>query len=167
MDLAFQIAEWSSCYKPERNIGAVIVRNKRILTTGYNGAPAGMESCVDKQTCMRNDLGIRSGERHELCYAIHAEQNAIIQAARLGVSIDGATMYCTHQPCAICAKMIINSGIERLVYAHPYPDAFAQSILEAADIQVEQMPREVAEAGNEDPTSTREACRCADGGPRT
>lgn len=138
MDLAFQIAEWSSCYKPERNIGAVIVRNKRILTTGYNGAPAGMESCADRQRCLRNDLGIRSGERHELCYAIHAEQNAIIQAARLGVSIDGATMYCTHQPCAICAKMIINSGLERLVYAIEYPDEFAQDILGTADIHVER-----------------------------
>lgn len=142
MELAFQIAEWSSCFKPERNIGAVIVRNKRILTTGYNGAPAGMESCMDRQSCLRNDLGIRSGERHELCYAIHAEQNAIIQAARLGVSIDGATMYCTHQPCAICAKMIINSGIERLVYAFEYPDAFAQDILKTADILVEQLSAE-------------------------
>lgn len=138
MDLAFQIAEWSSCYKPERKVGAVIVKNKRILTTGYNGAPAGMQSCRERETCLRNDLGIRSGERHELCYAIHAEQNAIIQAAKLGVSIDGGTIYCTHQPCAICAKMIINAGISRIIYAVPYPDEFAQKILSEVPISVEQ-----------------------------
>lgn len=141
IELAFQIAEWSSCYKPERKVGAVIVRNKRILTTGYNGAPAGMDSCMEREVCMRNELGIRSGERHELCYAIHAEQNAIIQAAKLGVSIDGATIYCTHQPCAICAKMIINAGIERIVYSVPYPDSFAQQLLGDTDVTVEQADR--------------------------
>jgi dCMP deaminase len=83
-------------------------------------------------------MGIASGERQELCYAIHAEQNAIIQAAKLGVSIDGATMYCTHQPCAICAKLIVNSGIERVVYLNPYPDDFAKKIFDAVDIKIEQ-----------------------------
>lgn len=164
MNLAFEIAEWSSCYKPERNIGAVIVRNKRILTTGYNGAPAGMQSCVDRMACLRNDLGIRSGERHELCYAIHAEQNAIIQAARLGVAIDGATMYCTHQPCAICAKMIINAGISRLVYCIPYPDSFAQDILETASITVEQIdcvpPQPTGRAYTEHPDAPHERSAC-------
>ncbi len=139
--LAFRIAQWSSCYKPDRCVGAITVKDKRILTTGYNGAPAGLESCVERGRCARNDLGIPSGQRHELCYAIHAEQNAIIQAAKLGVSIDGATLYCTHQPCAICAKMIINAGISRIVYAVPYPDVFAQQLLSEAAIQVEQMPR--------------------------
>lgn len=138
MDVAQEIAGWSSCYKPDRNVGALIVKNKRILTTGYNGAPAGVKSCRERDTCMRADLGIASGTQHELCYGIHAEQNAIIQAARLGVSIDGATIYCTHQPCSICAKMIINSGIRRVVYREPYPDAFAQSIFEQADVTVER-----------------------------
>lgn len=155
MTLAFQIAEWSSCFKPERKVGAVIVKNKRILTTGYNGAPAGMQSCMERRTCLRNELGIRSGERHELCYAIHAEQNAIIQAAKLGVSIDDATMYCTHQPCAICAKMIINAGISRLVYAVPYPDDFAKRILDAADIGIEWIELAVSPAQADTAEHTR------------
>lgn len=137
MDLAFEIAKWSSCYKENRNIGAIIVRNKRILTTGYNGAPSGMTSCKERGECLRVKMGIPSGKRHELCYAIHAEQNAIIQAAKLGVSIEGATLYCTHQPCAICAKMIINAGIARVVYDRPYPDEFAERLLSEADIVVQ------------------------------
>ena len=136
--LSQTIATWSSCYKEDRQIGAVIVRNKRILTTGYNGAPAGVTSCKDRGECLRVRLGIASGTKHELCYAIHAEQNAIIQAAKLGVSIEGATLYCTHYPCAICAKMIVNAGIARLVYIHPYPDDFSRQILDEADIVVEQ-----------------------------
>lgn len=136
--LSQTIATWSSCYKENRQIGAVIVRNKRILTTGYNGAPAGVTSCKDRGECLRVRLGIASGTKHELCYAIHAEQNAIIQAAKLGVSIEGATLYCTHYPCAICAKMIVNAGIARLVYIHPYPDDFSHQILDEADILVEQ-----------------------------
>lgn len=138
MDLTCEIAKWSSCYKPDRNVGAIIVKNKRILTTGYNGAPAGIKSCADKGECLRNNLGIKSGERHELCYAIHAEQNAIIQAAKMGVPIEGATLYCTHQPCAICAKMIVNSGIKRVVYLYPYPDDFTKQIFEESETLVEQ-----------------------------
>lgn len=135
MDLACEIAKWSSCYKPNRNIGALIVKNKRILTTGYNGAPSGMASCKERGECIRNNMGIPSGERAEICYAIHAEQNAIIQAAKLGISIDGATIYCTHQPCSICAKMIVNAGIERVVYLNPYPDDFAKQIF--ADVSMD------------------------------
>lgn len=138
MDLTCEISKWSSCYKPDRNVGAVIVKNKRILTTGYNGAPAGIKSCADKGECLRNNLGIASGSRHELCYAIHAEQNAIIQAAKTGVPIEGATLYCTHQPCAICAKMIVNSGIKRVVYLHPYPDDFAKQIFEESNTEIEK-----------------------------
>ncbi len=111
MEVADLISTWASCYQSERKIGAVIVKNKRILTTGYNGAPAGIRTCVERGECMRKRQGIASGTRHELCYAIHAEQNAIIQAAKLGVSIQDATLYCTHQPCVICAKMIVNAGI--------------------------------------------------------
>lgn len=111
MEMARLIATWASCYQAERKIGAVIVKDKRIMTTGYNGAPAGIRTCVERVECLRRKLGIESGTRQELCYAVHAEQNAIIQAAKLGVSIDGATLYCTHQPCILCAKMIVNAGI--------------------------------------------------------
>lgn len=137
MELTQSIAKWSSCYQANRKIGAVIVKNKRILTTGYNGAPAGIKSCVEKGECMRRRLNIPSGTRHELCYAIHAEQNAIIQAAKLGVNIDGATLYCTHQPCILCAKMIVNAGIRRVVYHEGYPDEFALEIFKESGVAVE------------------------------
>jgi len=137
MSLTEEIGSWSSCYKRDRKIGAIIVMNKRILTTGYNGAPQGIPSCVDKQRCIRLERNIPSGTHHELCYAIHAEQNAILQAARMGIKIDGATLYCTHQPCTICTKMIINVGIQRVVYRHPYPDPFAKQLMEEAGILVE------------------------------
>ena len=116
MEMADTVGTWSSCYKDDRHVGAVIVKNNRVLTTGYNGAPAGIKSCTEKGVCLRQQLGIASGTRHELCYAVHAEQNAIIQAARLGISLEGATLYVTHQPCVICARMIINSGISRIVF---------------------------------------------------
>ena len=136
MELSKTIGTWSSCYQKNRKIGAVIVRNKRILTTGYNGAPAGVTSCVERGECMRRKLNIPSGTQHELCYAIHAEQNAIIQAAKLGVTIEGATMYCTHQPCVICAKMIVNSGISRVIYGEGYPDEFSLRIFEMANVEL-------------------------------
>lgn len=138
MDLVDHIAGWSSCYQDNRKIGAIIVRDKRIITTGYNGAPAGVVPCRDKGVCMRREKGIPSGEQQQLCYAIHAEQNAIVQAAKLGISIDDATMYCTHQSCTICAKLIVNSGIKRVVYRHPYPDDFASIIFNEAGVVVEQ-----------------------------
>lgn len=133
--LAQTIAEWSSCYKENRQIGAVIVKDKRILTTGYNGAPAGMPSCKERGECLRMKLGIASGTRHELCYAIHAEQNALIQAARLGLSVKDATLYCTHHPCAICSKLIVNSGIKKVVYINDYPDDFAKEILKECGVE--------------------------------
>ena len=136
MELSKTIGTWSSCYQQNRKIGAVIVRNKRILTTGYTGAPAGVTSCVERGECMRRKLNIPSGTQHELCYAIHAEQNAIIQAAKLGVTIEGATMYCTHQPCVICAKMIVNSGISRVIYGEGYPDEFSIRIFEMANVEL-------------------------------
>lgn len=138
MDMSKMVAEWSSCFKPDRKVGAVIVKDKRILTTGYNGASSGILSCMEKGECMRVMMNIQSGTRHELCYAVHAEQNAIIQAAKLGVSVDGATLYCTHQPCTICAKMIINAGIKRVVYCYGYPDDFSMSLFEQAGVNVEK-----------------------------
>ena len=136
MDMAGQIATWTSCARPGRAIGCVIVKNKRIMTTGYNGAPAGLKTCAERGGCLREKLGIPSGTRSEVCYATHAEQNAIIQAAKLGVSIDGATLYCTHQPCSICAKMIINAGIQRIVVKDGYPDELAVEILKEAGLRI-------------------------------
>jgi len=138
MQMAFSVATWSSCFKENRQVGAVIVRDKRILTTGYNGAPAGIRSCKEKGECMRIKLGIASGTRHELCYAVHAEQNAIIQAAKLGICLEGTTMYVTHQPCSICAKMIINSGIKRIVYKEGYPDEFSKTLFDECGMILEQ-----------------------------
>ena len=142
MELAGVISGWASCYKADRKIGAVIVKNKRIVTTGYNGAPAGITTCVERGECLREKLGIASGTRHELCYAVHAEQNAIIQAARLGISIDGATLYCTHQPCVLCAKMIVNAGIRRVVYREGYPDDFALEMLNEGGVELERFQPE-------------------------
>jgi len=142
MEMAEVIAGWASCYQKDRKIGAVIVKNKRIVTTGYNGAPAGIKTCVERGECLRKKLGIPSGTKHEICYAIHAEQNAIIQAAKLGSSIDGATLYCTHQPCVICAKMIVNSGITRVVYKHGYPDEFAVQMLIEGGVKLERFVEE-------------------------
>lgn len=138
MDMAVQIGGWSSCFKENRHVGAIIVKNKRVIATGYNGAPQGIKSCADKGVCMRNEQGIESGTRHELCYAVHAEQNAIIQAARVGCSVEGCTLYCTHQPCVICAKIIINSGIARIVYKEGYPDDFSMQLFEEAGVKIEK-----------------------------
>ncbi len=142
MELSGVIAQWASCYQADRKIGCVIVKNKRIVTTGYNGAPAGIKTCVERGECLRKKLGIASGTRAEMCYATHAEQNATIQAAKLGSSIDGATLYCTHQPCVICAKMIVNSGVNRVVYENGYPDDFAIDILKEGGVILERFQRD-------------------------
>ncbi len=144
MDMAHVIATWTSCYMPGRAIGCVIVKDKRIMTTGYNGAAAGLRTCKERGECLRRKLGIASGTRAEVCYAIHAEQNAIIQAAKLGVSIDGGTLYCTHQPCSVCARMIINAGIKRVVYQEGYPDAFSIELFEEAGVILERFDPETA-----------------------
>ncbi len=145
MEMAHVIAGWTSCFMPGRSIGCVIVKDKRIMTTGYNGAPAGLKTCKERGECMRRRLGIQSGTRAELCYAIHAEQNAIIQAAKLGVSIDGATLYCTHQPCSVCAKMIVNAGITRVVYQEGYPDEFSLEIFKEANVLLERFDPQEAQ----------------------
>lgn len=139
IEMAFLVGTWSSCFQDSRQVGAVITRDKRILTTGYNGAPSGILNCRDRGECLRKKLNIPSGTRHEICYAVHAEQNAIIQAAKLGVSVQGATLYCTHQPCSICAKMIINSGISRVVFVNGYPDEFSVKMFEEAQVRFEKI----------------------------
>ena len=135
MEIAEIVKTRSTCLR--RQVGAVIVKDNRIITTGYNGAPSGLRHCTDIGGCERERLHIPSGQRHELCRALHAEQNAIIQAAKLGVNIDGSTLYCTHQPCILCAKMIVNAGIVRVVYHSGYPDDFALDIFKEAGVQVE------------------------------
>ncbi len=144
MEMARLVASWSSCFNEGRAIGAVIVKDKRVMTTGYNGAPAGMKTCKERGECLRRKLGIPSGTRAEICYAIHAEQNAIIQAAKIGVSIQDATLYCTHQPCSVCAKMIVNSGIRRVVYEQGYPDDFALAFFEETGVLLERYQKENA-----------------------
>ena len=133
MEMAELAATRSSCLR--RNVGAVIVKDNRAIATGYNGAPRGLKHCSELGGCLRQKMNIPSGERHELCRALHAEQNAIIQAACMGNSIEGATIYITHQPCVICSKMLINSGIKRIVVKEGYPDKMAEEILAEAGLK--------------------------------
>ncbi len=134
MQMAELAATRSTCLR--RQVGAVIVKDKHVIASGYNGAPRGIAHCEELGGCLREKLGVPSGERHELCRALHAEQNAIIQAATLGLSIEGGTIYVTHQPCVICAKMIINAGIRRIVVKQGYPDDMARDILAEAGMRV-------------------------------
>jgi len=133
MDITKLVAKRSTCLR--RAVGAVVVKDRRILSTGYNGAPVNVTHCVDAG-CLREKLNVPSGEKHELCRGIHAEQNAIIQAAYHGVSIKGATLYCTNLPCSICAKMIINAGIKAIYYVEGYADSISEDMLKEADIQL-------------------------------
>ncbi len=136
MDLAETVAGWSSCFQENRHVGAIIVKDKRILTTGYNGASSGIESCAERGECLRRKRNIASGTMQEVCYAVHAEQNAIIQAAKLGISLEGSTMYVTHQPCVICTRMIINSGVKTVIYKNGYPDDFALELFSQSDVKL-------------------------------
>lgn len=133
LEIANVVKKRSTCLR--RQVGAVIVKENRILTTGYNGVPPKIEHCSTKG-CLRQKLNIPSGEKHELCRALHAEQNAIIQAAKNGVSIEGATIYVTHQPCIICTKLIMASGIKRVVYSGEYPDELSLEMLNESSIEV-------------------------------
>ena len=131
MDITRVVATRSTCLR--RQVGAVVVKDKRLLTSGYNGAPQGLAHCLEVG-CLRERMGISSGQRHELCRGLHAEQNAIVQAALHGVGIAGSTIYCTHQPCSACAKMIINAGIRRIVFEFPYPDELSRDLLAEAGV---------------------------------
>ncbi|MCX5845820.1 MAG: cytidine/deoxycytidylate deaminase family protein [Deltaproteobacteria bacterium] len=136
MDIADLVSKRSTCLR--RSVGAVLVKDRRVLATGYNGAPSGLHHCLDVG-CLREQLGVPSGERHELCRGLHAEQNAIIQAALHGVSVNGSTLYCTNHPCIICAKMIINAGIITVVAKADYRDKLAEDILEEAGVEVSRI----------------------------
>lgn len=136
MEICHVVAKRSTCLR--RKVGALLVADRRILTTGYNGPPKGVAHCAEIGGCHRDRLGIASGQRQELCRALHAEQNAIIQAAVHGVKLDGVTCYCTNQPCVICAKMLINADVRRIVFAGPYPDQLALEMLREADVEIVQ-----------------------------
>lgn len=133
MEITNVVAKRSTCLR--RQVGAIIVLDKRILASGYNGAPSNLAHC-EEVGCLRTEMKVPSGERHELCRGLHAEQNAIIQAALHGSSIKGAKLYCTHQPCVVCAKMIINAGIVEIIYEGEYPDSLSQEMFNQAGIKV-------------------------------
>ncbi|HVN96530.1 MAG TPA: cytidine/deoxycytidylate deaminase family protein [Syntrophorhabdaceae bacterium] len=142
MGIARIVAQRSTCLR--RNVGALIVKGKRILATGYNGAPSGLTHCMDL-SCLREQMKIAPGERHELCRGLHAEQNAIIQAAFHGVSINGADLYCTHLPCSICIKMLINAGIKKVFYVDGYPDDLSMKLIDESTIVLQKVVLNSAE----------------------
>jgi len=133
--IATTVAERATCLR--RRVGAILVRDKRILSTGYNGAPRNIPHCADVG-CLREKMNVPSGERHELCRGLHAEMNAILQAAIHGVSVEGATCYSTNYPCSLCAKMLVNVGVKRVVVMEPYPDDLAKEIFEMAGVSIVQ-----------------------------
>ena len=133
MEMAHLVAKRSTCLR--RNVGAILVKDKHILSTGYNGAPKGLEHCSEVG-CLRKELGILSGERHEICRGLHAEQNAIIQAAVFGISIKNSVLYCTNTPCVVCAKMLINAGVKEIVYSGGYPDDLAKKMISESKIKI-------------------------------
>lgn len=139
MEITKVVAKRSTCLR--RKVGAIIVKDKRIITTGYNGAPSRLAHCVDTG-CLREKLGVPSGQRHELCRGLHAEQNAIIQAAVHGVSVSGGTLYSTTQPCILCSKMLVNAGITQIVFAGDYPDELSLTVLKSAGVELYPWPKE-------------------------
>ena len=142
MDITRLVATRSTCLR--RHVGAILVKERNILATGYNGVPSGISHC-DVAGCLRERLKVPSGERHELCRGLHAEQNAIIQAARHGINIDGSTLYCTTMPCIICTKMLINAGISAIIYAEGYADDLAREMLAETGITVSHFTSEHSE----------------------
>ncbi len=139
MEITELVSRRSTCLR--RRVGALLVRDRQILTSGYNGAPRGLPHC-EEVGCLRDAQSIPSGERHELCRGLHAEQNAIIQAATHGVSLKGSTLYTTTHPCIICTKMIINAGIHRVVYREGYADELAGEMLDQAGIIMDHAGKE-------------------------
>ncbi len=137
MEITRVAASRSTCLR--RKVGALIVKDNRILATGYNGAPAGLTHCLEIG-CLREKLGIPSGQRHELCRALHAEQNAIIQAAVYGTAIKGSIIYVTNQPCVMCSKMIVNAGIQKVIYSGDYPDDLSLDIFKEAGVELIRFP---------------------------
>ena len=138
LKMALIVSERATCRR--HSVGAVIVKDKIVISTGYNGAAKGAKDCLELG-CLRDEMGIKSGEKHEICRAIHAEQNAIIQASSKGISLDGSTMYCTHTPCNICAKMMVNAGIKEVIVFERYDDDSFQKLFEELNIKVRFLPK--------------------------
>ena len=138
MEVAHLVSRRATCLR--RSVGAVLVKDKKILATGYNGAPSGLKHCIDSK-CLREILKIPSGERHELCRGLHAEQNVLLQAALSGISTKDSILYITNQPCIICAKMLINAGIKEIVIAGAYPDKMAKDFLGEAKIKIRKIEK--------------------------
>lgn len=136
IDIARLVSKRSTCLR--RKVGAVIVKQRRVLATGYNGTPTNITHC-EETGCLRQSLGIPSGQRHELCRGLHAEQNALLQASLYGISLEGSSIYCTNQPCVICVKMLINAGIKEVVIRDGYPDKLAREFLKEAKIKVRKL----------------------------
>ncbi|MEO0098303.1 MAG: dCMP deaminase family protein [candidate division WOR-3 bacterium] len=136
IQIAQMVSERSTCLR--RKVGAILVKDKRILATGYNGAPTGLKHCAETG-CLRERLGLKPGERIELCRGLHGEQNALLQAAAFGIDVSGATLYSTHQPCITCVKMLINARIKRICFLEPYYDQLANKFLREAKIKVEKI----------------------------
>lgn len=133
LQIANLVSQRATCLR--RKVGAVLVKDKRVLSTGYNGAPKNIEHC-DKTGCLRDKLNVPPGERHELCRGLHAEQNALLQAANYGTSVQNSNLYCTNQPCIICAKMLINAGVKEVIISSKYPDDEAEKILKQAGVKI-------------------------------
>ena len=136
MEMAHVVSKRSTCLR--RKVGAILVKDKHILSTGYNGAPKGLKHCSEVG-CLRENMKIPSGERHELCRGLHAEQNAIIQAAVFGTSIKGSVLYCTNTPCVVCVKMLINAGVKEIVFSGEYPDDLAKTMLNESKINIRNL----------------------------
>jgi dCMP deaminase len=139
MAITHLVAKRSTCMR--RQVGAILIKEKRILATGYNGVPSGLAHCQEVG-CLRETEGIPSGERHELCRGLHAEQNVIIQAAYHGINIQGSHLYCTNLPCSICLKMIIAAGIRKIIYEEGYPDRLAQEMIKESSLKLSRLAKE-------------------------
>ncbi len=133
MEMANVVSKRSTCLR--RKVGAILVKDKHILSTGYNGAPKGLKHCSEIG-CLRKQLNVPSGERHELCRGLHAEQNSIIQAAVFGISIKNSVLYCTNTPCIVCVKMLINAGVKEIIYSGEYPDELAKKMLKESEVKI-------------------------------
>lgn len=158
LGIAKLVSKRSTCLR--RKVGALIVKDRRILTTGYNGTPSGIEHCSETG-CLRERLKVPSGERHELCRGLHAEQNSLLQAALNGVNVSGATMYVTNQPCIICAKMLINAGIIEIVTCGGYPDRMAEDFLKEAKVKVRRIKKTKIRITNQNPKFNSDTCHFA------
>jgi dCMP deaminase len=134
IDLVNRTAEMTTCLR--RGVGAILVKDKRVIATGFNGAPSGVDHC---ETCIREEQNVPSGQRHELCMGLHAEQNCLLQCAYMGLSSKGATLICTNKPCSICTKMIINAGIKKVFYLEDYEDKLADRLLRGAGVYIEKL----------------------------